>query len=224
MALAGCTGDSSPGPEASATTSAPTTSPTRTLSPGQQLRALAGAATDTAFRAIYRVHRAEPGSSAMMRVDHTAKSVRVDITAGATTATLIATPPATYACTRKHKHRACFRVAKRGDRIPRPFNLAPASIFTTDVARLSDHPHKYDVESAGERQAQGDVPASTCFRVRATTGSKKDRRPVTYCFSDKGVLVYARYASGNVIRLQALRMHVDPNAFKPYSSPTPLPN
>lgn len=157
-----------------------------------------------------------------MRVDHTATSVRVDITAGATTATLIATPAATYACTRKHEHRACFRVAKRGQRIPAPFNLAPATLFTRDVERLSAHPNAYDVEAAGERQAQGDVPASTCFRTRATTGPRKDRRPVTYCFSVHGVLVYARYASGNVIRLQALRMHVDPKAFKPYSSPTPL--
>jgi hypothetical protein len=168
------------------------------------------------------VHRAKPGAGATMRVDHTPKSVRVDITTGATTATLISTPAATYACTRKHKKHACFRVAKRGERIPAPFNLAPATIFTRDFARLADHPRKYDIGDAGDRQALGDVPASTCYRTSATTGPKQERRPVTYCFSDKGVLVYARYASGNVIRLKALRMRVDPKTFKPYSSPTPL--
>lgn len=220
--MAGCTGSSGPTAEPTASSTSPTVSPSPATPAGQQLKALADAGTGTAFRATYRVHRAKPGSRATMKVDHTAHSVRVDIIAGPTTATLIATPAATYACSRKHHDRACFRVAKRGDRIPAPFNLAPASIFTTDIARLAAHPGRYDVAAAGDRAAHGGVPASSCFRTRATTGPKKERRPITYCFSAEGVLVYARYASGNVIRLESVHTTVDPESFRPYSSPTPL--
>ena len=222
--LAGCTGSSSPAPTPTPTSSSPSPSPSPTLTASEQLQALAHDATRAVFHATYRVHRDKPGSSATMRVDHTPQRVRLDITAESTTATFIAAPRAAFACTRSGGQRSCLRVARKGERIPVPFNLAPASIFTKDVGRLADHPGRYDVKAAGQRKSRGDVPASSCFEVRATKGTKQERRPVTYCFADDGVLVFAGYASGNVIRLMTLRQRLAKDAFRPYSSPTPLPH
>jgi hypothetical protein len=222
--LVACTGSSNPAPHTSATSASPTSRPTPTLTAAEQLQQVARAATRAVFHATYHVHRDKPGSNATLRVDHTKRSVRVDITAGATTATLIAAPGATFACRRSHGRRACFRVATKGERTPTPFNLAPANLFTREFARLAAHPKRYDITAAGSHRAKGDVPASRCYRVRATTGPKPERRPVTYCFSTKGVLTLAQYASGNVIRLSSLRQRVPKDAFRPYSSPTPIPH
>lgn len=224
---AGCTGSSTPGPTASATTTSasPSAHASPTLTAAAQLQGVARAATRAVFHATYRVHREKPGSAATLRVDHNKRSVRVDITTGSATATLIAAPRATFACSRSHGRRACFRVAKKGERIPTPFNLAPASIFTREVARLAAHPNRYDIRLAGDRRSHGPhVPASSCFRVRAKTGPKPERRPITYCFSAEGVLTFAQYASGNVIRLTSVRQRVPTDAFRPYSSPTPIPH
>jgi len=225
--VAGCTGSSAPQPTTSATSAStsPGAKASPTLTAAAQLQGVAHAATRAVFHATYRVHREKPGSAATLRVDHNKRAVRVDITAGAATATLIAAPRATFACSRSHGRRACFRVAKKGERIPAPFNLAPASIFTREVARLSAHPNRYDIRLAGDRRGHRPaVPASSCFRVRAKTGPKPERRPITYCFSSEGVLTFAEYASGNVIRLTSLRQRVPQDAFRPYSSPTPIPH
>lgn len=215
VATAGCTGDSSPAPAPSTTSLTPSATP----DPGAALQQLAAAAADARYHAIYRVHRARPGGSAYLRVDHTAHALRVDVSTHHATATLIATPNLVYACSRDHGKRACFRVHRRGAGIPDPFDLALAHVFTTDLAHLAAHPGRYDVTSAGERGGSTDgPPASSCFDVKPRAG-----KAVTYCLAETGVVVLARYASGNVVRLLSVRGRPAPKAFRPYSSPTPVP-
>lgn len=192
--------------------------------PADQLRALAARVTTTAFHAVYRAHRSRPASSATLVVDHTARAVRVDVSTHHTTATLIAGPSASFACTRTRHARACFRVARRGQPIRAPFNLAPQKVFTGDLAALARHPERYAVTAAGTRPATSTVPAGQCFRVRPRQTSTAAAPAGTYCFAADGILTAVTYPSGNTLRLVRVRLQQPPaRTFRPYSSPTPLP-
>jgi hypothetical protein len=116
-------------------------------------------------------------------------------------------------------------VAKAGRPVRPPFNLAPQTVFTTDVAQLAAHPERYRITAAGSRPAASGVPAATCFALRARAGTAKPRAPRgTYCFSASGALTAVTYPSGNTLRMVSLRLRTPPKArFRPYAHPTPLP-
>ncbi len=209
------------------TPTSPSASPSATAAvpTADQLRALARAGADKPYHAVYRVHRTKPSSTAKLVVEHTSQSVRVDVTTGKTTATLIVTPRASYACSKSKRDRACFRVAKAGKPVRPPFNLAPQTVFTSDVGQLAAHPGHYRVRAAGTREGGTTVPAAICFDVRPRASASKRHAPAgAYCFAPSGVLTAVTYRSGNSLRLLSVRLKRPPHkVFKPYATPTPLP-
>ena len=223
--LSGCDSGGSGGPPETPSVTPPPVATTTPPSPADQLRARARALGRTPFHATYRARRTHPLSAATLVVDHTARSVRVDVTTGGTTATLIVTPHASYACSRSRHDRACFRVARAGQPVRAPFNLAPQTVFTTDVTQLASHTARYRVASAGRRAATASVPAATCFSVHRRQVTREPRAPGgTYCFADSGVLTSVTYSSGSTLKMRSVRLTAPAHTrFHPYASATPLP-
>jgi hypothetical protein len=222
--LAGCTGSSAPEPGATPSTASTTPSASPSLTAAQQLQQLAQAGTKAVFRASYVVRQQHPSSHATWRVWRTHRSLRVDVVTKHVTSTLIRSPRATYACRRSGHHRTCFRVAKGDQPIPAPFRLLAERLFSDSLARLAARPHSYSVRTP----AAGSVPVrtsgGTCFRVKVAKGQSANLATATYCVSAAGIFTAVVYPSGNVVRVEHVTSKApDSNAFRPYSSPTPLP-
>jgi hypothetical protein len=221
-AVAACTGGGS----------SPTARPTPTVTPttvattpvGEQIQRLAQLGLHASYRASYvarqdnRPHRAE------WQVARTPSALRIDVITGGRTATLIVGPKGAFSCARAGKRRACFRVAKPGRPVPPPFDHAPQALFAADLVSLAQHAGTYAIAAATTAEGGG-RGGDNCFRVRPTSAATKPRVPTgVYCFADVGVLTAVRFPTGSSVRLVDVRMsRPGPTAFRPYSSPTPLP-
>lgn len=213
-----------------------------------QLAALAANAT---YSATYTFHEASSDQSATVKVWRVPPGLHVDVTVGsgtaATTASLIVGSTATYSCSRTAKGPSCLTVAQAGQPLPAPFNVAPTSLFTTDLQQLATDISDYGVTRAPSTPASGAVPAASCFTVtplnaaRPTSSTSSSASPSAsapasaspstlvvpggvYCMSSTGLLVAASYPSGNTIRLTSADSATPaPAQFSPYAKPTPLP-
>ncbi|HET6910300.1 MAG TPA: hypothetical protein VFH54_13245 [Mycobacteriales bacterium] len=203
-----------------------------------QLAALAANAT---YSATYTFHEASSDQSATVQVWRVPPALHVDVTVGSgaatTTASLIVGATATYSCSRTAKGPSCLTVAQAGQPLPAPFNVAPTSLFTTDLQQLATDISDYGVTRAPATAASGAVPAASCFTVTpldaasASPTVSSSPSPSTlvvpggnYCLSSNGLLVAATYPSGNTIRLTSADSATPaPAQFSPYAKPTPLP-
>ena len=222
--LAGCTGSSAPQPGPTATTTSPSPSPTATLTVGEQLQRLAQQGTRAVFHASYVVRQQHPTGHATWRVWRTHHSLRVDVVTKRVTATLIRTRRAAYSCRRSGRHRTCFRVARANKPVPAPFRLLAEQLFSDSLTRLATRPHSYSVRAS----APGSVPVrtsgGTCFGVKVAKSRSHNLATGTYCLSPAGIFTAVVYPSGNVVRVEHVTSKApDSHAFRPYSSPTPLP-
>jgi hypothetical protein len=210
-------------------TSPPRPSPSASTSSGLSsiaaaLQKLAQASAASSYSAAYLFRRSRPASSVVVRVWHDTSSLRVDVVAAAQTATLIITPNASYSCALSRHRRLCFRVAARGKPVPAPFNISPATLFSTDLRQLGTDTEHYLVGPATPTAPHATVPGATCFDVTPGPGALSPRVPAgTYCFAPS-VLTSVRYPSGNTVQLSSLRLAAPTaSAFRPYAKPTPLP-
>ena len=221
--LTGCTGSSAPGPTPSQTTTSPSPSPS--LTAAQQLQQLAALGAKAVFRATYLVRQRHPSSKATWRVWRTDTKLRVDVVTRHSTATLISTPGATFACNRAPHHRACFRVATRGKSIPSALKLLAVRLFTTDLVAFGKHPERYGIAAASPGSVPGPTHGGTCFHLTVPKQTKRgDVQTGSYCFDRNGLLTVVLYPNGNVVRLTHVALQTPPKSiFVPYSSPTPLP-
>ena len=221
LVLAACSGSSSP---------KATVTP-----PADALAALAAQGASAVYAATYAFHQISPDTTATVKVWRAEPSLRVDVVAGTTTATLLLTPAGSYSCSISGAKRSCLLVAASGAPVPAPFDVAPANLFSADLHTLATDTAAYDVRTAPARPASGGVPASQCFDVSsvATASPSPTASPSTaarvpngrYCFTSAGVLAAASYPSGNTITLTALQTSTPaPDAFTPYAKPTPLPS
>ena len=223
--LAGCTGSSAPEPGPTITSGSPSPSPSASLTAAQQLQRLAQEGTKAVFHASYVVRQKHPSGHATWQVWRTHRSLRVDVVTKRVTATLIRTPHATYSCRRSGHHRTCFRVAKGNHPVPAPFRLSAEQLFSDSLTRVATRPHSYSVRAS----APGSVPVrtsgGTCFRVKVAKQKSRNLATGTYCLSSAGIFTAVVYPSGNLVRVQHVTSKA-PNghAFRPYSSPTPLPS
>jgi hypothetical protein len=195
-------------------------------STAEQLTHLAGSATQAQYTASYVFHQQSPDSTAAVKVWHAPKQLRVDVTAGSTTATLIVTDATTYSCSVTAKKRTCFTVGVAGRPAQTPFNVGPATLFTADLDNLAAHGTTYTVRGAGVEAAAADVPAATCFAVAPGLLTPQPQvKPGTYCLADVGLLTSVTYANGNSAHLTTVQQ-APPTArvFTPYASPSPLPS
>ena len=222
VCLTACTGSS--GPEPSPTPTSPSPTPSATTPVAQRLQQLAAMGNKAVFHGSYLVRQRHPSSHATWRVWRTKRSLRVDVVTKHVTATLISTPRATYSCRRSGHRKTCFRVAKGDQPIPVPVRLSAEQLFSTDLDRLANHPNSYKVA----QPAAGSVPVRTnggeCFRVTVPKKSKTHLDSAIYCLSAAGIINAVVYRSGNIVRVQSVKLRA-PNGhpFHPYSSPTPLP-
>ena len=221
--LAGCSSGSHP-TQANVTT------------PADALAAFAEKGAAASYSATYSFHQASPDTTASVQVWRADASLRVDVVAGATTATLLVTPTGSYSCSITGPKRSCLLVAGAGDPLPKPFDVAPANLFTADLRALAADSAAYDVKSAPSTPAAGPVPAAECFDVSPQVSSSAgpesagpesaDRVPAgRYCFIADGLLAAASYPSGNTVHLTAFQAATPaPGQFTPYAKPTPLPS
>lgn len=221
--LTGCSGSSSPSPAPSSTTPSP--APSATLTVAQQLQQLAEAGTKAVFHGTYLVRQRHPSSHATWRVWRTHSSLRVDVVTKKVTATLIRTPRATYSCRRSGHRKTCFRVAKTNKPIPAPFRLLAERLFTDSLNRLADRPHSYTVTAPAAGSVHVATNGGSCFNVKVPKNRSSDLATATYCLSSAGVFTAVVYPSGNVVRVAHVTTKApSSDAFRPYSSPTPLPS
>ena len=213
--LTGCTGSSAPGPTPSQTTTSPSPSPS--LTAAQQLMHVAALGTKATFRATYLVRQKHPASRATWRVWRTSASLRVDVVTKHATATLIRTPRHTFACSRSGHKKRCFRVSKGGS-LPAPLHLLAAQLFSANVATMA----RGSGVVVGTASAAGRF--GTCFDVTPKShGSTFEK--ANYCFDAAGVLTQIRYPNGNSVRAQHISAQAPTSdVFRPYASPTPIPN
>ena len=211
--LAGCSGGSHP-PQANVTT------------PADALAALAEKGASASYSATYAFHQASPDTTASVQVWRADPSFRVDVVAGSTTATLLVNQDGSYSCSITGTKRSCLLVAGPGAPLPKPFDVAPASLFTADLRALAADSAAYDVKSAPSTPAAGAVPAAECFDVSPHVSASAGTVPTgRYCFIAAGLLAAASYPSGNTVRLTAFQaVAPSPGQFTPYASPTPLPS
>jgi hypothetical protein len=205
---------------------------------GDVLASLAAKGAAASYSATYEFHQASPDTTATVQVWRTDTSLRVDVVAGATTATLLRTPSGSYSCSITNGKRSCLLVAGPGRPLPPPFDIAPASLFTTDLLQLADQTGAYDVKSAPPLSASGPAAGARCFDVTpapATASASPTTSPSAspsaaavpagrYCFTADGLLAAATFPSGNTVRMTAAQVGAPPAAqFTPYAKPTPLP-
>jgi len=222
--VAGCTGSSAPQPRPTTTTSSPSPSPTAALTAAQQLQQLARQGTKAVFHASYVVRQKHPSGHAAWRVWRTRRSLRVDVVTKSVTATLIRTPRAAYSCRRSGHHRTCFRVAKGNKPVPAPFRLSAEQLFSDSLTRLATRPHSYSVRTPAAGSVTVRTGGGTCFRVKVAKNRSTNLATGIYCLSAAGIFTAVVYPSGNVVRVEHVTTRApDSHAFRPYSSPTPLP-
>jgi len=183
-------------------------------------------------------HQLSPDTTATVKVWRAEPSLRVDVVAGSTTATLLSTSTGSYSCSITGAKRSCLLVANAGAPVPAPFDVAPANLFGADLHTLATDTSSYTVRSAPGQPASGAVPAAKCFDVSSSPSSSPSPSPSAspsptaatvpngrYCFTSAGVLAAAKYPSGNTITLTDLQTTTpSPDAFTPYAKPTPLPS
>ena len=211
-------------------------SPKATVTPpSDALAALAARGTAAVYTATYAFHQLSPNTTATVKVWRAEPSMRVDVVAGSTTATLLLTSTGSYSCSITGTKRSCLQVAAAGAPVPAPFDVAPANLFSADLHTLAADTAAYDVRSAPARPATGAVPASQCFDVTSVATASPSPTPSPpvsarlpsgrYCFTAAGVMAAASYPSGNTITLTALQTSTpSPDAFTPYAKPTPIPS
>ena len=176
------------------------------------------------FHGTYVVRQQHPSSRATWRVWRTHSSLRVDVVTKKVTATLIRTPKATYSCRRSGRRKTCFRVATTNKPIPAPFRLLAERLFADSLNRLADRPQSYSVTAPAPGSVHVATSGGSCFNVKVPASKSSDLATATYCLSSAGIYTAVVYPSGNVVRI----VHVttkspSSDAFRPYSSPTPLP-
>ena len=209
---------------------APAAHPAHTT-PADTLSRISAAAAAATYSATYSFFEAAGSQTATVQVWRNAPSLRVDVTARGTTATLIVGDTATYSCSMTSAHRACLLVAKAGEPLPAPFSVAPANLFTVYVRQLATRTSDYTVTASTPPPSpataaplnMGDV---SCFAVTPKPQAAQPQVPAgTYCFFSDGVLASVRYPSGNTISLQSRQTATPPaTQFSPYAKPTPLPS
>ena len=220
--LSACSGSSSPSPAPSATTPSP--APSATLTVAQHLQQLADLGTKAVFHATYSVRQQHPSSRATWQVWRTHSSLRVDVATKNVTATLIRTPRATYSCRRSGHRKTCFRVAKTNNPIPAPFRLLAERLFSDSLDRLASRPHSYTVSAPAAGSVHVATSGGTCFNVRVPKNKSADLTTATYCLNSGGIFTAVVYPSGNAVRVDHVTTKPpSSDAFRPYSSPTPLP-
>ena len=193
--------------------------------PADALAALAEKGASASYTATYAFHQSSPDTTASVQVWRAAPSLRVDVVAGATTATLLVTQTGSYSCSMTGPKRSCLLVAAAGAPLPKPFDVAPANLFTADLRALAADSAAYDVKSAPSTPAAGQVPAAECFDVSPHVSGSPGAVPTgRYCFIAEGLLAAASYPSGNTVRLTTFQVATPaPGQFTPYAKPTPLP-
>jgi hypothetical protein len=199
---------------------------TTVTTPADTLAALAAKGAAATYAATYAFHEASPDTTATVQVWHAEPSLRVDVVAGGTTATLLVTPTGSYSCSMTSTKRSCLLVAAAGAPVPAPFDVAPANLFSADLRALATQTSSYDVASAPALPAAGAVPAAQCFHVTDRASAAAGRVPSgRYCFTTTGLLAAASYPSGNTVRVTSVQT-ATPSAgeFTPYAKPTPLPS
>lgn len=203
----------------------PSGTQTATGPASEQLQRIAGVAAGVAYTATYRAHQSSPVSTQTWRVWRTTTSIRVDVTTPHAVTTMIVSPRGAYSCRVANHQRTCFRVAKAGQPIPAPFNLAPHAVFSTDVTQLARNAAAYDVQATRSREGTTGIPAATCFAVRPTASAPTPTvNEGTYCLSGNGLITAVMYPSGNTLALTSVTVGPpDPSRFVPYATPTPLP-
>jgi hypothetical protein len=176
------------------------------------------------YRATYRATQKRAPHRATWIVARVRGALRIDVTTGHQTATLVVNGRGSFSCAAAGRRRTCFRVARAGKPIPAPFNHAPQLLFSTDLSDLAARAGDYaitttDVTTAGGR------PGDACFRIRALASAPKPQAPTgSYCFTSKGVLDAVLFPTGSALRLVSFTSRSPkPAFFRPYSSPTPLP-
>jgi hypothetical protein len=211
----GCTSNgSTPEPQPSTSVSAA----------AAKLTELAGRGAAATYTGFYAFHQVTPSSTATVDVWHAPPNLRVDVVAGGATASFIRTATTTYSCAAKKRKRSCFIVAHRGQKVPAPFDVGPATLFSDDLVTLSASGISYDVTLAAPLPAAGGLPASTCFVVKSGLLTPQPAvQPGTYCFADTGVLTSVLYPSGNTARLFFVLPTAPPKRFKPYAKASRLP-
>ena len=190
-----------------------------------RLAALAEKGAAANYSATYTFHQASPDTTASVQVWRAAPSLRVDVVAGTTTATLLVTSSGSYSCSIRSSKRSCLLVAGAGAPLPKPFDVAPANLFTADLRALAAGSAAYDVKSAPSVPATGSVPAAECFDVAPHVSAAAASVPAgRYCFIAAGLLAAATYPSGNTVHLSAYSTSTPTSdEFTPYATPTPLP-
>jgi hypothetical protein len=211
--LVGCSGGSHP-------------AQTNVTTPADALAALAEKGAAASYSASYSFHQVSPDTTAAVQVWRAMPSLRVDVVAGGMSATLLVTPTASYSCSISGAKRSCLLVAGAGEPVPKPFDVAPANLFTADLRALAADSAAYDIRSAASLPATGGVPAAQCFDVAAhVSGSTPPVPAGRYCFTAAGLLAAASYPSGNTVHLVSFATTTPaPDQFTPYAKPTPLPS
>ena len=201
---------------------------TQVTTPADALRGLAAKGAAATYSATYTFHQAAPDTTATVDVWRADPSLRVDVVSGSTTATLLMSPTGSYSCSISRGKKACLLVAAAGQPVPKPFDVAPANLFTADLRSLATDSAAYDVRAAPSLRAQGPVPAAQCFDVTspaATPATGTSAPTGRYCFTTAGLLAAATYPSGNTVRMTAEQVATPgPEQFTPYAKPTPLPS
>lgn len=211
---AGCSGNSSGGRTHTSATVA------------SEMTALATAAANAEYTAIYVFHQQNPSQTANVKVWHAPAQLRVDVSSPATTATLIVTSKATYSCSVKQKRKTCFKVAGPGQTPPAPFNVGPATLFTGDLDNLASHGTSYTVLAAGTDTSQTAVTGASCFAISPGLLSPTPQASKgTYCFAQSGLLTSVTFATGNTARVSSVVAGPPtPTVFLPYAKPSSLPS
>lgn len=202
--------------------------------PADVLSHVAANAAAATYTATYSFRQASSGAMATVQVWRSQPSLRVDVIANGTTATLIVGSDATYACSMTGTRRSCLLVAAAGQPLPAPFSVAPANLFTVDVRQLAIRTIDYDVKvastltptPASSTQPFPFTAAPQCFAVTPRPTAAAPQVPQgTYCFAPDGILTAASYPSGNTIALTSAQVTTPaPGEFTPYAKPTPLPS
>jgi hypothetical protein len=201
---------------------------TQVTTPSDTLAGLAAKGAAANYSASYAFHQASPDTAAAVNVWHADPSLRVDVVSGSTTATLLVTPTGSYSCSINGGKKSCLLVAAAGQPVPKPFDVAPANLFTADLRALATDSAAYDVRAAAPLPGQGAVPTAQCFDVTspaAPPSSGASAPTGRYCFTAAGLLAAATYPSGNTVRMTAEQLaSPGPEQFTPYAKPTPLPS
>lgn len=163
----------------------------------------AGAATYTL--------RARTGTTATVTVTRSAARVRVDVTAGKQTSSLISADAGWVACA-KTDRTTCVLAAPKGKALPAAFDPGVGRLFTTALPQMATRAS--GLYPSGYLVASGDVPAAACVEV---VGPDTGR----YCVTEGGVLRRAKFPGGT-LDLVSVTDDVDAARFAPPVTPTPL--